>query len=78
MSKRKLVGLTSNLISSHIHCGRCMEELPVGKSPVEYQNISVGFTRYGIQVWCKRHNCNIMHIDFEGVKHPAYCSAQNP
>ena len=69
--------MNTNLISSHIHCGRCLKELPAGKSPIEYQTVAVGFTKYGIQVWCKRHDCNIMHIDFEGAKHPADCSAKN-
>ena len=68
-------GLNRNLISSFVHCGMCLSELPEGTSPAEYRNVSVGFTRYGLQVWCERHDCNVMHIDFEGQRHPADCSA---
>lgn len=30
-----------------------------------------GWTPIGFQVWCTRHNANVVHVDFEGVKHPA-------
>ena len=40
-------------------------------SPREYQKIQVGWTDHGIQVWCVRHDCNIVHLDFEGYTHPA-------
>jgi hypothetical protein len=62
-------------INSYIHCGKCLDELPAGKSPRDFAQHEIGFTRAGIQVWCKRHNCNVMHIDFEGHKHPADISA---
>jgi hypothetical protein len=38
---------------------------------MDWQKIQVGWTQLGLQVWCIRHDCNIMHIDFEGVKHRA-------
>ena len=28
-------------------------------------------TKYGIQAWCLRHDCNMIHINFEGQKFPA-------
>lgn len=40
-------------------------------SPSKYARISVGFTELGIQVWCVRHDVNVIHIDFEGRRHPA-------
>ena len=64
-------------ITSFIHCGRCLEEwnkneeIKTKVSPKDYSKISCGFTKQGLQIWCNRHNCNIMHIDFEGEKHPA-------
>jgi hypothetical protein len=61
----------TNVIRGFIHCGLCMEELPVGQSPREYAQLEIGFTKLGIQVWCKRHEVNVMHVDFEGQKHPA-------
>lgn len=60
-----------NWISSYLHCLQCLNELPPGESPRSYQKIQAGFTKYGIQVWCVRHESNIMHIDFEGSRHPA-------
>lgn len=38
-------------------------------------NLRVSFTDVGLQVWCLRHNCNVIHIDFEGRKHPASTEA---
>lgn len=53
-------------ISTYIHCGLCLEEMPRSMSPRNYQRIQAGFTPLGIQIWCVRHDCNIMHIDFQG------------
>lgn len=55
-------------IHTFIHCGLCYEDVPAGMSIKEYASEEVGFTTEGIQVWCLRHNCNIMHLDFEGQK----------
>jgi hypothetical protein len=65
-------GLTYSLqITTFLHCPRCMRERPKDASPQDWARISVGYTRWGIQLWCNRHNCNIMNMDFEGHKHPA-------
>lgn len=58
-------------ILTYLHCGQCLEELPNGTSPRDWAQLSVGWTRAGLQVWCKRHECNVMHVDFEGAMHPA-------
>lgn len=58
-------------IRMYYHCKRCLEELPIGTSPVEYQRIEAGATDKGFQVRCLRHDINILHIDFEGHTHPA-------
>jgi len=66
----------SNLleIQAYIHCGLCIDEFKEGnKQP---SKIAVGWTVKGIQVWCERHNCNIMHMDFGGQKHHANSSRQ--
>jgi len=60
-----------NDIGSYAHCRQCFDELPGDTSPREFARLSVGFTKLGLQVWCDRHNVNVMHIDFEGAKHPA-------
>ena len=64
-----------NCIGSYLHCGRCLEEMPAGMSPKEYQRIQVGFTEIGLQVWCVRHDMNVVHIHFEGATHPANTTA---
>ncbi len=58
-------------ITSYAHCGLCMRELPDGESPSSYADYSVGFTKEGLQVFCNRHQVNIIHIDFQGMRHPA-------
>lgn len=64
--------LTNDLsISSYMHCGLCLEERPEDISPRDFAELEVGWTELGLQVWCKRHGCNVVHIDFEGHKHPA-------
>jgi hypothetical protein len=67
-----------NVILSYMHCGLCLSEIQQGAtdsdnppSPAEYQQLEVGWTKIGLQVWCKRHNVNVVHIDFEGHRHPA-------
>ena len=60
-----------NQIAMFFHCGLCTAEVPDGVSPQEYADNDVGFTVQGFQVWCNRHECNIIHMDFEGTQHPA-------
>ncbi len=62
---------STNKITSFSHCGQCMDELPEDQSPREWAQLEVGFTDIGIQIWCKRHERNVMHVDFQGQKHPA-------
>lgn len=65
---------TTNEITSFFHCAECIESVPPGLSPREWAELEVGFTPQGIQVWCKRHERNVLHIHFEGLKHPASMS----
>ena len=64
-------------IAMFLNCGLCVEEFKaripatVDESPATYARLNVGWTKEGLQVWCVRHNCNVMHLDFEGQKHPA-------
>lgn len=62
---------SNNEIKMYLHCTLCLEEKPEDISPRDWQRIQVGFTPLGMQVWCVRHECNIVHIDFEGHCHPA-------
>lgn len=72
-----------NEMQSFFHCGMCFAEWQSGEatkamghptSMREYAQIEVGNTPRGIQIWCKRHEVNIAHIDFEGYQHPANVS----
>lgn len=47
-------------------CPTCMKEMPEGISPREYSHIEAGFSSRGFQVWCLRHELNVIHIDFKG------------
>ena len=63
-------------IVSYLHCALCIDEWSKSDdamSPSDYQNhmVEVGWTKEGLQVWCKRHDCNIIHVDFEGMRHRA-------
>ena len=62
---------SDNAIRLFLHCALCSAEPHPGLSATDYSDIEVGWTEQGIQAWCKRHKCNIVHIDFEGAKHPA-------
>lgn len=61
----------SEEITSYMHCRSCLPELPVDESPATWARLNVGFTPIGVQVWCIRCKCNVVHIDFEGQRHPA-------
>jgi len=60
----------TNEIGMFLHCGLCVEEIKNGTagtdSPRDYARLEIGYTKPGIQVWCVRHNCNVVHIDFQG------------
>lgn len=63
-------------IEKYLHCALCIKEWhereEAGETlPAWWSRIEVGYTKRGWQVWCARHNCNIIHIDFEGRRHPA-------
>ena len=62
---------STNEIEAYVHCAKCLAARPADKSPQEWASLEVGFTKLGIQVWCKRHQTNVVHIDFQGAKHPA-------
>ena len=70
---RKLTNKLS--ILHYLHCGKCIKQKPLGVSMSEWGGYDIGWTKLGLQVWCKKHQCNIMHIDFEGQQHPANLTA---
>lgn len=64
-----------NQIGLYMHCEKCLNERPPGISPMEWSRTQTGWTPLGLQVWCNRHNCNVVNIDFEGMMHPAEVTA---
>jgi hypothetical protein len=60
--------LNINQIGMFFHCKQCIEEKPPELSPREWVRIEAGWTKKGLQVWCVRHELNIIHIDFMGQK----------
>jgi hypothetical protein len=72
-SESKAQGIpNTNELRGYIHCGMCLKE---NAGP---QMLEIGWTKLGLQIWCRRHNANVMHIDFQGQKHPANTSRQVP
>ena len=64
----------NNEILQYVHCGQCAKEKPNNMSMKEYGNYELGWTPDGLQMWCIRHDCNVMHVDFQGQRHPANTS----
>lgn len=62
-------------IKTYMHCGLCIDEYKQienpQESPADYARLSVGWTKEGLQVWCHRHDCNVLHVNFDGNKLPA-------
>lgn len=69
---------SDNEIEAYMHCGLCLQEKPDDMSPREFSDSEVGMTPQGLQIWCKRHECNVIHIDFQGEKHPANTTRKLP
>jgi hypothetical protein len=58
-------------IRQTLQCAMCIAEMPDdGTTWQMWGRMEVGFTKWGLQVWCARHSCNIIHIDFQGYEHP--------
>ena len=69
-----------NNIETFLHCESCYWELKnakteefsligavAGESQMSYSRFEVGWTKQGFQVWCTRHNTNVIHIDFDDI-----------
>ena len=66
--------MAKNNIVAFLHCKKCLDSLPDNVSPRKYASIEIGWTKWGFQAWCTRHEANMLHVDFEGLKHPAVTS----
>lgn len=65
----------SEEIQSYLTCARCFHDKPADISPRDWGRFASGFTELGFQVVCVRCNANVMHMDFQGVAHPANTTA---
>lgn len=54
-----------NQILLYWHCKKCLEE------NAHPQLLEAGWTKIGFQVRCRRHDLNIVNVDFQGQQHPA-------
>ena len=57
----------SNRVKKYWHCEKCMYEKPDGVSPREYGNYEIGMTDYGLEIWCKRHDVRVTHMNLMDV-----------
>ena len=67
-----LLEVLQNGIEQNIICSKCETEFLLGstdsRSLQDYSRLDIGFTNIGVQVWCRRHDANVVHIDFVGQK----------
>lgn len=67
-----LLEVLQNGIEQNIICSKCETEFLLGstdsRSLQDYSRLDIGFTSIGVQVWCRRHDVNVVHIDFAGQK----------
>jgi hypothetical protein len=61
---------TDKQIESFIHCPLCIAECPQNRTAEDWSQLDVGWTDVGLQVWCRRHRQNVLHIDFLDHKLP--------
>jgi hypothetical protein len=61
-------GTVKNEITFFYHCAKCLDEIPEGTSPRDYAQLEVGQTEIGIQVWCRRHDIDVVHLDLRAIK----------
>ena len=62
-------------IDQHIICANCEEEFQAGSTDISslqnYTKLCIRFPDFGIQVWCRRHDANVVHVNFNGQKFKA-------
>jgi hypothetical protein len=72
--KPKITGRTiptTNEIVMFWHCMNCFHHRPEGTAPADWVRLEGGWTELGFQLRCQRCDLNIIHVDFEGMQHPA-------
>lgn len=60
------------MIREPVVCAKCADEVASGAAGAvsmrDYGRLDVGFTERGLQVWCVRHDLNVVHVDFAGER----------
>ena len=57
-----------NEIMGVMHCKKCLDEKPNGdrEDHGDYAQLDIGWTPEGIQVWCRRHDTNVLSLTLKG------------
>jgi len=59
-------------ITEPVVCATCADEYASGATDAaslrDYTRLDVGFSDRGLQVWCRRHDRNVVHVDFEDAR----------
>jgi hypothetical protein len=70
--KRKRNYAAKDVITEFIRCPDCeWDDKPLGESPRTWGRLEVGITPIGLQVWCTRHDRNVIHVDYQHRDYPA-------
>lgn len=74
MNQRDDLSALRYSIERPLVCTQCADEVQSGEAGLtslsEYGRLDVGFSSVGLQVWCRRHGTNVIHVDFEGRELP--------
>lgn len=59
-----MANMHKNEIVSFMHCRKCLDTKPDSLSMRQWARLEVGVTSDGhLQVWCVRHDVNVMHTE---------------
>lgn len=53
-----------NEITALFHCTTCLPDKPESLTLEQWTSVEVGFTKIGVQIWCKRCNKEVAHLAF--------------
>ncbi len=57
-------------ITEPLVCAKCEAEVVAGQAGAaslrDHGRLEAGFTERGLQIWCRRHDVNVCHLDFGG------------
>lgn len=59
---------TKNEIHTFFQCVACIREKPPSQSPKNFMRLNVGIGPDGLQVWCVRHDINVVKLSPDQLK----------